>query len=75
MDENFISVNSLSIWNNSYLMDVQEFEFADSDIRDRIAASLSCFKCLMIELDWYDNGFFKFRPVYTLKVSRNDYPK
>ena len=74
MNNDLIAVNALSIWNNSYLLDVQEFEFSDAEIRDRIAASLSYFKALRVDLDWYDSGFFKIKPVYTLKVSRHDYP-
>lgn len=60
----------LKIWNNSFLSDVQSFEFLDEKHRDRIASNLSAFKDLAVNLYWYDSGFFRFKPVYTLEVRR-----
>ena len=60
----------LKIWNNSFLKSVQSFEFSDESRRDRIASNLSVFKDLAVNLDWYDSGFFRFNPVYTLEVRR-----
>ena len=68
--EDSIARTILKIWNNSFLKDVQSFEFVDEKYRNRIASNLSSFKDLATNIDWYDSGFFRFKPIYTLEVRR-----